>query len=64
MVDNEDPEELTELQETANRDQQKDSTYDLWKNIDLESEIILPMHLSGLAQLFIYKHHHQRLTLV
>ncbi|XP_046643196.1 uncharacterized protein LOC124328468 [Daphnia pulicaria] len=45
MVDHDDHEELTELQEAANRDQQKDSTYDLLNNIDLESEIILPMHL-------------------
>ena len=45
MVDNEDPEELSELQEAANRGQQNESTYDLLNNIDLESEIILPMHL-------------------
>jgi hypothetical protein len=46
MVDHDDHEELTELQEAANRDQQKDSTYVLLNNIDLESEIILPMHIN------------------
>nr|CAH0111996.1 unnamed protein product [Daphnia galeata] len=45
MVDNEDPKELSELQEAANRGQQNESTHDLLNNIDLESEIILPMHL-------------------
>jgi hypothetical protein len=53
MVDHDDHEELTELQEAANRDQQKDSTYDLLNNIDLESEIILPMHLRFGPTLYI-----------
>jgi hypothetical protein len=44
---------LTELQEADNRDQQKDSTYDLLNNINLVSEIILPMQLRSVPTFYI-----------